>query len=295
MAWVQFIFESTHDRAPSLSDHLTECGASAVTLEDSADQPLYEPGLGETPLWQATRVIALFPAAQDAQQIKTMLAHFLSPEPVPAYRVEAIEDKDWEREWMDNFHPIQFGERLWICPSWHTPPNPDAINIMLDPGLAFGTGTHPTTALCLNWLDQADVKDKVVIDYGCGSGILAIGAALLGAKKVIGVDTDPQALKATQENAKRNNVTIDTYFPKDCPDLPADILLANILAGPLTELAPTLAALTLPHGDIVLSGVLDVQAAELSAHYSHWFDMVPVVQREEWIRLNGHRHGHNHA
>ncbi len=290
MAWVQFIFDSTHDLAPALSDHLTECGAGAVTLEDSADQPLYEPGLGETPLWQSTRVIALFPADQDSQQIDNMLAHFLSPEPIPHYRVEAIEDKDWEREWMDNFHPIQFGERLWICPSWHTPPDPDATNIMLDPGLAFGTGTHPTTALCLNWLDQADVKDKIVIDYGCGSGILAIAAALLGAKKVIGVDTDPQALKATQENAIRNHVSIETYLPKNCPDLPADILLANILAGPLTELAPTLASLTLPDADLVLSGILESQAADLSAHYARWFDMQPTVQSEEWIRLNGNRH-----
>ena len=290
MTWVQFIFDSTRDLAPNLSDQLTECGASAVTLEDSADQPLYEPGLGETPLWQATRVIALFPAAQGQQQIETMLAAFLAPEAVPNYRVEAIEDKDWEREWMDNFHPIQFGDRLWICPSWHTPPKPEAINIMLDPGLAFGTGTHPTTALCLNWLDQADVKNKTVIDYGCGSGILAIAAALLGAKKVIGVDTDPNALKATQENAIRNNVTIDTYLPKDCPALPADILLANILAGPLTELAPTLAALTLPKADLVLSGILDVQADDLSAHYASWFDMQPVIQREEWIRLDGYRH-----
>lgn len=290
MAWVQFVFDSTQALASTLSDHLTECGASAVTLEDSADQPLYEPGLGETPLWQSTTVTALFPAEQDATQIENMLAHFLAPEPVPTYRIEQIEDKDWEREWMDNFHPIQFGERLWICPSWHTPPNPDAINIMLDPGLAFGTGTHPTTALCLNWLDQADVKDKVIIDYGCGSGILAIAAALLGAKKVIGVDTDPQALKATQENAVRNGVSIDTYLPKDCPDLPAEVLLANILAGPLTELAPTLAALTLPNADIVLSGILDIQADDLSAHYTSWFDMAPATQSEEWIRLNGKRH-----
>jgi ribosomal protein L11 methyltransferase len=290
MAWIQFIFDSTPDDAEALSDVLSECGADAVTFQDNADQPIYEPEIGTTPLWAATNVIALFDAETDPELIITMLTGMLAPQAIPNYRVEAVEDKDWVREWMDNFHPICFGERLWICPSWHTPPQADAVNIMLDPGLAFGTGTHATTALCLNWLDQADVKDKYVIDYGCGSGILAIAAALLGAKKVIGVDTDPQALEATQANAERNGVQIDTYLPEDCPDDQCDLLLANILAGPLQSLSPRLSSLTKAGAPIVLSGILDIQAQAVSERYQQWFDMTPPVQKEEWIRLTGQRH-----
>jgi ribosomal protein L11 methyltransferase len=288
MAWIQFICNTTSDKADALSDAFSECGAVAVTFEDDADQPIYEPDLGTTPLWTATRIVALFDAETNPDEVGNMLSTLVSD--LPSYRVEAVEDKDWEREWMDNFHPIQFGERLWICPSWHTPPAPDAVNIMLDPGLAFGTGTHPTTALCLNWLDQADLKGKYVIDYGCGSGILAIAAALLGAERVIGVDTDPQALEATRANAERNGVEIEAYLPGDCPDEPCDLLLANILAGPLQTLAPLFATLTKPDAGLVLSGILQVQAEEVSASYQAWFDMQPAVVKEDWIRLDGTRH-----
>ena len=287
MAWIQFIFASTPEQAENLSDHLSECGAGAVTFQDNEDQPIYEPEIGTTPLWASTNVVALFDATTDPDLIISLLTSLSAPSPVPSYRIEAVEDKDWVREWMDNFHPMRFGDRLWICPSWHTPPDKDAINIMLDPGLAFGTGTHPTTALCLNWLDSADVKGKTVIDYGCGSGILAIAAALLGAKKVIGVDTDPQALEATQANAKRNGVTIDTYLPDDCPDEPCDLLLANILAGPLQSLVERLNLLTKSGAPIVLSGILDIQAEEVSQCYQPWFEMEVPVLKEEWIRLVG--------
>ncbi len=290
MAWIQFIFDSTPDSADHLSDLLSECGASAVTFQDNEDQPIYEPEIGTTPLWAATNVIALFDAEIDTNLIIHLLTGMLAPDTVPNYRIEAVEDKDWVREWMDNFHPMSFGERLWICPSWHTPPDENAVNIMLDPGLAFGTGTHPTTALCLNWLDQADVKDKIVIDYGCGSGILAIAAALLGAKKVIGVDTDPQALEATQANAERNGVQIDTYLPDDCPDITCDLLLANILAGPLQLLAERLANLTNAGAPIVLSGILDIQAEYVSKSYQAWFAMELPVLKDEWIRLVGQKH-----
>ena len=290
MAWIQFIFSSTPDGADPLSDHLSECGASAVTFQDNADQPIYEPEIGSTPLWQATNVVALFEADSDTDSIIVQLTQLMAPSTIPPYRIEAVEDKDWVREWMDNFHPMCFGEKVWICPSWHQPPEPDAINILLDPGLAFGTGTHPTTALCLNWLDQADVKDKIVIDYGCGSGILAIAAALLGAKKVIGVDIDPQALEATQANAERNGVQIDTFMPADCQDITADLVIANILAGPLQSLAPTLLQLSKPQAEIVLSGILECQAKEVSDAYQTSFDMQPPVQKGEWIRLTGQRH-----
>jgi ribosomal protein L11 methyltransferase len=289
LAWIQLIFNSTPDDAEALSDQLLETGASAVTFQDNEDQPIYEPEIGTTPLWPATNVIALYDAETDTDMLIGILTGMMAPQALPSYRIEAVEDKDWVREWMDNFHPMNFGEKLWICPSWHTPPQADAINIMLDPGLAFGTGTHPTTALCLNWLDQADVKGKVVIDYGCGSGILAIAAALLGAKKVIGVDTDPQALEATQANAERNGVKIDTYLPDDCPDETCDLLLANILAGPLQSLSERLARLSKSGATIVLSGILDVQAEDVSQSYQTWFDMKAPVLKDEWIRLVGQK------
>lgn len=288
MAWIQFICNTTQEKAEALSDALSECGAAAVTFEDDADQPIYEPDVGETPLWTATRLTALFDAETRSEDVTKMLANVMDE--VPHFKVEAVEDKDWEREWMANFQPIQFGERLWICPSWHQPPAPEAVNILLDPGLAFGTGTHATTALCLNWLDTADLSGKYVIDYGCGSGILAIAAALLGAEKVIAVDTDPQALEATRENAKRNGVDIEAYLPGECPDEPCDLLLANILAGPLQTLAPRFANLCKPAADIVLSGILQTQADVVSDSYSAWFAMQAATQKEDWIRLSGQRH-----
>ena len=288
MAWVQFICHTSPDKAETLSEALSECGAAAVTFEDDADQPIYEPDLGETPLWADTRLTALFDAENSEQSVLDMLASML-PE-VPRFRVEAVEDKDWEREWMANFQPIQFGDKLWIVPSWHKAPDEQAVNILLDPGLAFGTGTHATTALCLNWLDQADLKGKYVIDYGCGSGILAIAAALLGAERVIGVDTDPQALEATRENARRNGVEVEAYLPGNCPDEPCDLLLANILAGPLQNLAPRFANLCKPNTQLVLSGILQSQADEVAESYAPWFTMQPAVSREDWVRLTGERH-----
>jgi ribosomal protein L11 methyltransferase len=290
MAWIQYICNTTQDKAEALSDALSECGAAAVTFEDNADQPIYEPNIGETPLWTSTRLTALFDAEVDQQALTTALTAQI--ESVPKFHIEAVEDKDWEREWMKNFHPIQFGDRLWICPSWLEAPEPNAINIMLDPGLAFGTGTHPTTALCLNWLDGVDLTGKTVIDYGCGSGILAIAAALLGATRVIGVDIDPQALEATRENAKRNNVKVETYLSGDCPSIQADVLLANILAGPLQSLAPQFASLTRPGADIVLSGILHTQAQTVADAYGTWFNMNPAMQKEDWVRIDGLRRPH---
>jgi len=289
MAWIQLIFTSSPQQAESLSDALSECGAAAVTFQDNADQPIYEPAIGETPLWSATSVIALFDAETDTEALLTALRSQIGE--LPDHRIEAVEDKDWEREWMENFKPICFGEKLWIVPSWHEPPQSNAVNILLDPGLAFGTGTHPTTALCLQWLDKADLTGKTVIDYGCGSGILAIAAALLGANKVIGVDTDPQALEATQANAQRNGVIIETYLPQHCPTVECDLLLANILAGPLMELMPRFVELTRPDTQLVLSGILDVQADTVSQHYQAEFEMDNAVVLEEWVRLSGVRHG----
>ena len=193
---------------------------------------------------------------------------------------------------MDNFHPMSFGKRLWICPSWRDPVDKNAVNLMLDPGLAFGTGTHPTTSLCLKWLDGADIQDKRVIDYGCGSGVLGIAAILLGASKMIGVDNDPQALIASKDNAQRNNINdqlIALYLPDQTPNLQADIVIANILALPLIGLAPRLAELTRPNGHIILSGILEEQAEDVLDRYSEWFSMQPVVSDQGWVRLTGQR------
>lgn len=290
MAWVQFIFNSSPEAADALSDALSEAGAAAVTFQDSADQPIYEPPVGETPLWSATQVIALFDATISEADMRASVKPFLASE-LPPFKMEAVEDKDWERAWMDDFQPMCFGDKLWIVPSWHQPPQTDAVNILLDPGLAFGTGTHQTTALCLHWLDKADIQGKTVIDYGCGSGILGIAAALLGAERVIAVDTDPQALQATQDNARRNDVTVETYLPDACPQLRCDLLLANILAGPLMQLAPLFAKLTHDGSDIVLSGILDSQADDVSASYQPYFKMQKARQFDDWMRLSGVRHG----
>ena len=287
MPWLQLKIISPRRYAESLEDSLLASGAASVTLEDNADQPILEPGLGETPLWDNVKITGLFEAQIDtAKTIATAERKFGNK--LPEYKWEQLEDKDWEREWMKNYHAIRCGERLWICPSWQQPPEPDKINLMLDPGLAFGTGTHPTTFMCMQWIDEQDFKDLYVVDYGCGSGILGIATLLMGAKKVIGVDIDPQALLATTENAKRNNLSDDAmpvFLPKDCPTIQADIVLANILAGPLAELAPALNDMTKLGGKICLSGILAIQSDTVKQAYAAWFDFDPVTTQEEWVRL----------
>lgn len=295
MPWLQLIFETDEDNAPALAELLSAQGAAAVTLEDDADQPLYEPPPGATPLWQATRVVALFEADHDIPATVAALGAAWAPRPLPAWRLEQLEDRDWTRAWIDNFQPMRFGRRLWIVPSWTKAPEPDAVNILLDPGLAFGTGTHPTTRLCLEWLDAQTGVARRVIDYGCGSGILAIAAALLGAEEVWAVDNDPQALIATRDNAARNSVAtqVHTVLPEALPARQGELLIANILAGPLIELAPRFAALVRPGGELVLSGILPEQAQEVAAAYQEWFDMAPAREHEGWVRLDGRRKSAN--
>ena len=235
-------------------------------------------------------MIALFDAETDMNEIVSLLkqAHHLDEN--TAYKIEQIEDKDWEREWMDNFHPMQFGKRLWICPSWREVPDQNAVNVMLDPGLAFGTGTHPTTALCLEWLDGLDLTDKTVIDFGCGSGILAIAALKLGAKNAIGIDIDPQAILASRNNAEQNGVAdrLQLFLSDDKPaDLKADVVVANILAGPLKELYPIISQLVKESGDLGLSGILETQAESVCDAYTQSFDLDPVAVKEEWCRITG--------
>lgn len=291
MPWLQLTFHVDPDRAETLSDLLSELGAASVTMQDGADQPLYEPPPGATPLWNQTCLSGLFNANSDAGQLTAALAERLSPEPLPHWHETLIEDQDWERAWMDDFQPMQFGERLWIVPSWYEPPESDAVNILLDPGLAFGSGTHPTTRLCLEWLEREMISGKQVIDYGCGSGILAIAAAKLGAKQVIAIDNDPQALLATRDNAERNRVTriIETFLPGTTPTLRADIMVANILAGPLIGLAQTFALLLKKEAQIALSGILPEQADEVLAAYIESFEMQPAVEYDGWVRLEGTR------
>ncbi|MCG2579551.1 MAG: 50S ribosomal protein L11 methyltransferase [Marinobacter sp.] len=295
MPWIQLQIPADPDNADQLEDLLMEMGAKAVSMEDAADQPLYEPDPGTTPLWHQTSVTGLFDSERDIEQLRAAITdawHQQTQQSLPEIAVTLVEDKDWERAWMDDFQPLQFGERLWIVPSWHDAPDPDAANLMLDPGLAFGTGTHPTTAMCLQWLDGQDVQGKQVIDYGCGSGILGLAALLLGADHVIGVDTDPQALEASRDNAQRNGVEnsrLDLYLPESEPDTKADIILANILAQPLIGLAPHLAARVKRGGDLVLSGILSNQAREVMEAYEPWFVMDEPEQQEEWIRLTGRR------
>lgn len=284
------------DPAP-YEDALLAAGASSITLEDEGDDPVLEPLPGTTPLWPRVRLKALFDASVDAEQLLQSLRDELA-QPLDQARFETLADRAWEREWLKDFRPMRFGERLWICPGGQRPsaeqlPAGDtAVLIELDPGLAFGTGTHPTTALCLEWLDSAEVAGKRVVDYGCGSGILAIAAAKLGAAAVLAIDIDPQALLATHDNAGRNGVAplITARLADDSLDEQgAEILLANILAGPLQSLAPAFAARVPAGGRLVLSGILRNQAEAVASSYAPWFDIAPVVVRDDWARLDGVR------
>lgn len=288
MPWIQIKINATAKTANKVSNMLMGLGAQAVTYMDAEDTPVYEPLPGETKLWGDTRCIGLFDAETDPKPIITFFQEHFG-EDIP-YQVELLEDKDWVREWMEHFQPMQFGERLWICPSWRDVPDPTAVNVLLDPGVAFGTGTHPTTALCLQWLDSLDLKGKTIVDFGCGSGILGIAALKLGAERVIGIDIDPQAIDASRDNAERNGVAdrLELYLPENQPDnLKVDIVVANILAGPLRELSGLISGLVKPEGLVAISGLLESQAEELLSVYGEWFKMNLATIREEWCRLDG--------
>ncbi len=295
MTWIQITTIVPEAQVAPLSDALMEAGALAVTQAEGDDEAIFEPEPGTTPLWHQTRVSGLFPADVDGNAIIQQLCALQMELTPDRFRVEILEDKDWVRAWMDQFQPMRFGQRLWIVPSWHTPPDPDAVNLLLDPGMAFGTGTHPTTAMCLRWLDANAPVDQTVIDYGTGSGILAIAAARLGARETWGTDIDPQAIQASQKNAERNDVTINLALVKDfetAPPPPAHLVLANILAGPLKELAPTLAGHLQPGGTLVLSGLLEHQAAELIDTYArHDISLSLTDTQDGWALLRGRKHG----
>ena len=291
MPWLELKIDTGAQHAQSIEDALTAAGALCVTLSDTHDEPLYEPALGTTPLWRATRVTGLFETGVDCAAVLAQMTRHFGPDVMAQSRIDALADQAWERTWMEHFAPMQFGQRVWICPSWCAAPDASAVNIFMDPGLAFGTGTHPTTALCLEWLDAHPPIEHTVIDYGCGSGILAVAAAMLGARRVIAVDHDPQALLATRENAQRNGVAdhVETYFPEHTPVLAADTLIANILANPLRELAAHFARLVSCGGTLTLSGILAEQADDVAAAYHDKFTLSPAVARQGWVRLNGTR------
>lgn len=289
------------DPAP-YEDALLAAGASSITLEDEGDDPVLEPLPGTTPLWPRVRVKALFDGDADRDRILQILDSELGgAAPLSHIVFQTLADRAWEREWLKDFKPMRFGRRLWICPGGQQPDaeqlrtNPAPVLIELDPGLAFGTGTHPTTALCLEWLDAAEVAGARVIDFGCGSGILAIAAAKLGAAEILAIDIDPQALLATHDNAERNGVAqliqarLTEAGTNDAHQAPADILLANILAGPLASLAAEFSARVRPGGRLVMSGILRNQAEAVATTYAPWFDIGPVVVRDDWVRLDGVR------
>lgn len=292
MPWIQLRLNAGEETAEKYSNWLSASGAQAVTFLDAKDTPIYEPLPGDDVLyWNNTIVMGLYDASHDMDKVIQYLQSIHPDKAKMFYKLDQLEDKDWEREWMDNFHPMKFGERLWICPSWREVPDPEAVNVMLDPGLAFGTGTHPTTALCLTWLDGLNLEGKTVVDFGCGSGILSLAALKLGAKEVIGIDIDPQALQASLANAKRNNVEdrLSLYLPKDQPALTADVVVANILAGPLRELAPTIMQFVGHEGLLALSGILEEQANTLQSLYGQWCNMDEIKVQEEWVKLSGQR------
>lgn len=301
MPWLQLKARIAPEHAELLEELLLAEGATAITLQDAFDDPVFEPARGTTPLWDETVLTGLY---DDLEGIEAMLDRLRqawaaeSPDnPCPEVEVELLADRDWEREWMEDFQPLRMGERLWIVPSWHAPPDPDAVNLHLDPGLAFGTGTHPTTALCLAWLDSLSRDEGLqgleVLDVGCGSGILAIAALKLGAGRATGTDIDPQALQASRDNAERNGVAETDFrlcYPEQLEPGHFPLVVANILAGPLMELADEIAARVAPGGQLALSGILEGQANEvLEAYRGQGLIMDAPQVREGWVRLSGHR------
>ncbi len=296
MRWIQLRFVCDSTTADRLADILSDCGALAVSLDDAEDEPLYEPDSGTTPLWSNTRVSGLFPGAESTGPLRAELERRLAPARLPEPAVEVLEDQEWVRLYQDAFEPACFGGRLWVVPSWAQarPLEAGQVSLTLDPGLAFGTGSHPTTAMCLAWLAGEDIDDGEAVDYGCGSGILAVAAAKLGARRVWAVDRDPQALEATRDNAAANEVDsrVEVRVPQDLPPLTADLLVSNILANTLSNMAERLSVLLEPGGRLALAGILTEQAPAVIARFAPWCPLHVVAQRDDWVLLAGNRGGH---
>ena len=296
MSWLTLIADTDAEHAEALSEALLERGALSVDLLDAdADTPdeqaiFGEPGEPPPGVWQHNRISALFDNDQNVSAILQAAATAVGLAKLPQHRIETLADNDWVRLTQSQFEPIPISPRLWIVPTWHTPSDAAAINIVLDPGLAFGTGSHPTTRLCLRWLDSNMPQGASVLDYGCGSGILAIAALKLGAARAVGVDVDKQAVIASRDNALANQVgNVQFYLPDAAPKEMYDLVVANILTNPLRMLAPLLADATKQGGQIVLSGILQEQADDVMAIYQQWFDLNPPVFEDGWSCLSGRK------
>lgn len=285
------------EQQPRVEEALEDLGALSITLRDADaetadEQAIFEPGVGELPLWPTITLDALFDEHADRRGLAAALGDLLPWLEPDQLSFRDVADQDWERAWMDQFKPMAFGCRLWIYP-WNVEPptGDDSVVVRLDPGLAFGSGTHPTTALCLEWLDGLDLQGKTITDYGCGSGILAIAALKLGAAAAIGIDNDPQALTASADNAARNGVAdrLTLFLPEDHPGGTTDVFVANILAGPLDALAPIFAATAKPGAPFAISGILAGQQDELLTRYAEWFEDLRADRRDDWVRISGRR------
>lgn len=289
MAWHQLSVVTDEATAPELSDFFSELGAVSVTYSDAKDEPVYEPAIDQTQIWSNTRVTALFELDADPDVVQTLVFNQFIGQPLQQWTAEVLQDQVWERAWLEHFQPMLFADKLWICPTGMERNEPGKVCMTLDPGLAFGTGTHPTTALCLEWLASNDLQQRLVIDYGCGSGILAVAALLLDAGHAYGIDIDPQALTATQYNADKNQVSerISYFLPENFVPLMADVVVANILAKPLIELAGNIASLVKPGGHLVLSGILNEQAQDVAdAYRQQGLEVSAPVSRDDWCRLD---------
>lgn len=288
--WLQLKFRTEKAIAENVSACLHLLDAVAVTFIGADQQEILEPGVNETPLWQSIEVVSLFKPDIDLKPILNFLYQQFGQENIRDISQEILSDKNWESAWLADYHPLQFGEKLWVCPTFRAPPDPSAINVILDPGLAFGTGTHPTTALCLRWLADKDLQNKTLIDYGCGSGILAIAAAKLGAKTIYAVDYDVQALEATQNNAVQNEIDLAHFHilgPTDFQPVNIDIIIANILANPLIELCDRFADYLKHGGKIVLSGIIKGQEQLVLDAYNKHFKMNEPIYLDDWVLLEG--------
>ena len=291
MNWRQFVMNLESLDPDLVEAVLLENGAQSVTLSDAADDPVLEPAPGETPLWVDTRVTALFDSDADMDTLTSKLLEALGRKELPSNHIEELADRAWEREWLKDFGPLQFGRRLWVIPGDSDPPVEDAVVIRLDPGLAFGTGTHATTALCLEWLDKMELTDRTLFDFGCGSGILSVAALKLGASFVEATDIDLQAVTATRQNAQRNQVAthlcVDTDISSQAQQF--DLVVANILAGTLIENALWICDRLKPAGKLALSGILESQVDEVQYAYCNRIDFETPTIRDEWALLSGIR------
>jgi ribosomal protein L11 methyltransferase len=291
MEWRQFVMRLESLPADAVEAVLTRHGAQAITLTDAADEPVLEPPPGETPLWEQVCITGLFSPSTDFPALERDLLSSFGLASLPDWHVETLEDRAWEREWLKDFRPMRFGRRLWVVPDGQPVPAKDALILRLDPGLAFGTGTHPTTRLCLEWLEGLSLAQLQVLDFGCGSGILSIAAALLGAHAILALDIDPQALIATRSNALQNGVA-DRI--RTCGDLASmngefDVVVANILAGTLELNASTICGRLKTGGAIALAGILDHQVTDVAGAYREWSDFDAPASDGEWVRLTGTR------